>query len=92
MIFLKSLKAFRPKIVGSSNETQLLYISLSHAYISKAGESQGQAPGQASDYALRAPTLLTVAPMTRRGFLLAEVQLTEESPDVSELIECQRLV
>ena len=32
----------------------------------KAGESQGRAPGQASDYTLRAPTLLTVAPMTRR--------------------------
>ena len=27
----------------------------------KAGESRGRDPGQASDYALRAPTLLTVA-------------------------------
>ena len=33
---------------------------------SKAGGSQGRAPGQASDYTLRAPTILTVAPITRR--------------------------
>ena len=32
----------------------------------KADKSQGRGPGQASDYTLRAPTLLTVAPMTRR--------------------------
>ena len=31
----------------------------------KAGESQGRAPGQASDYILRAPTILTVAPIIR---------------------------
>ena len=33
----------------------------------KAGESQGRAPGQASDYTLQAPTLTVyVASMTRR--------------------------
>ena len=33
--------------------------------ISKAGKSRGQAPGQASDYALRAPNPLDSSTMTR---------------------------
>ena len=34
-------------------------------YVPKAGESRGRAPGQASDYTLRAPNPLDSSPMTR---------------------------
>ena len=46
---------------------------------SKAGESQGRAPGQANDYKLRPATLLTVAPMTRR-FTKISGSLTSPGP------------
>ena len=42
----------------------------------KAGESQGRAPGQASDYALRDPTILTVAPIIRHFTKISGPQLS----------------